>query len=597
MSENRDNPAAFVHLDTMNGCVRARPDSFLGTVLFQAYRSACSAAGARWSEAAGGNVAQLAGAAALKRSLEAAGFAVEVKPDLAAALAGMSNGIRKASGRLRERFASADAALRARGSSLADYQRQGAEWLAPCDRALLADQMGVGKTLQALVAAPEGPVMVVCPSVAKGVWAREAAMWRPDLATAVLSGKLAFRWPAAGELVALNYEILAPTMAEAKEAAKAEEPLEDAVAVEAFWRSVPAGVTLIADECHYLKSNKSVRSDRFRALAKAVLKRGGRLYGLTGTPLLNRPLELWNLLTTLQLHRDAFGDFLNFAALFGAIKNRWGVYEWPDAGQQVSPEIAGCLRKVMLRRLRKDVLPELPEKVRQYVPVEIPAAAKRMADKALEDLAARGISLTDALAAAELGKLGGQDFHELSRAREQLARALIPAAIEMVEPFEDAGEPVIVWSDHVAPVEAFRGRHGWAVITGGMTAAEKTAVEDGFQAGKFIGLACSIKAAGTAITLTRAANAVFVDRSYVPGENEQAEDRICRKGQTRGCVIRILVPDHQLCRDVMDILAGKEELNRGTVDAAATKAAPAPRVDVAALEEMARLGQADPGRD
>lgn len=567
------------------GEVRARAAEFLGPAWFGLYRKACEAGGARWLKSAGGNVAPLTQAPRLREHLEHAGFEVLVDGSLARALSATSAAARDGLGALRKRLDDADAVLRREGASLGQYQREGAAWLTPCDRALLGDQQGLGKTLQLLLAIPEGsPGLVICPSVAKGVWSRECRRFRPDLTPVFLSGIGSARWPRPGELVILNYEIQPETPEECAKAREASTPIVEA---EAFWAYIPDGVTLIADEAHYLKSNKTKRTDRARSLVKAVLKRGGRVWPATGTPLLNRPLELWNLLVTFQLHRDSFGSFMTFAELFGALKNRWGQYVWPDASAGISPAIAERLRRVILRRLRKDVLPDLPAKIRQDVPVEITAGIRKMADAALAALAARGITLEDAVAAAELGRMTDPAFIELSRAREQLARALIPAALELAESYEESGEPVIFWSDHRAPVEAFRGRPGWALIEGGMTGAQKTAIEEAFQRGDFKGLACSIKAGGTAITLTRAAHEVFVDLSYVPGENEQAEDRCVRHGQTRGVLIRRLVPDHRIAKDLIEIVTGKMQLIAGTVDAAAVTKVTL-RVDVAELEKMSK---------
>ncbi|MEK6650103.1 MAG: DEAD/DEAH box helicase [Bacteroidota bacterium] len=579
------NPSVI--LTTEGGQICASLTARVSQEWFSLFRQGCYQGGARWVSASRKNLAPLYNAIRLKAAMESLGFVVQVANDAAEDLAGAAIELRGVSEGVRERLLLADGVLSLRGARLAPYQAEGAEWIAPCDRALLGDQQGLGKTLQLLCAAPAGPVMVVCPSVAKGVWNREALAFRPDLTRKVLEGRGSAVWPASGEVVILNYELLPATWAELEAARQADEELPDDASVDAFWNSVPEGCTLILDEAQFLKSNKTARTARARSLIKAVLKQGGRVWGATGTPLLNRQLELWNLLTTLQLHREAFGDFLKFAELFGALKGKWGQYVWPNPKDGVSPEIATRLKRVMLRRLRRDVLPQLPEKIRQDVPVEITAAARRMLDKVAADLAAKGITIEDAIAAAEMGRLADPAFEELSRANEELARAMIPAAIEIAESYEEAGEPLIVWSDHRAPVLAFRDRPGWATIEGGMSASQKTAAVEAFQAGKLKGIACSIRAGGTAITLTYACAELFVDLSYVPGENEQAEDRAVRHGQTRGVVCRRLVPDHILCQRKHEIITGKMELISGTVDAAAVVKA-TPKVAVEALEKLSR---------
>ncbi|MDI6775393.1 MAG: DEAD/DEAH box helicase [Verrucomicrobiota bacterium] len=573
----------LVILKLAQGKVKATLAERVSPAWFQAYRQACDRGGARWSMGAQGNLAPMIQAPRLREALAATGFRVEVAKCLAEALSGTAQHLAGRSRLLQARLSAIASTLETQGKLLGQYQREGAEWLSPCDRALLGDQQGLGKTLQLLAAAPAGrPVIVTCPGIAKGVWAREAAMWRPDIAEIRIADENLTAWPGDHSLLAINYERLPKTVSELKELTQGGVNVDFE---ESLWDSVPPEATLILDECHFLKSNKTLRTARARALVKAVLRLGGRVWGGTGTPLLNRQIELWNLLTTLQLHCEAFGSFQVFADLFGAVKDHWDRLVWPDTKNGMSPEIAARLRRVMLRRLRKDVLPQLPQKIRQDVPIEIAGSARRMLDAAKMDLEARGITIEDAVAAAELGRFSGPEFATLSAANEELARALIPAALELVEGYEDAEELVIVWSDHRAPIQAFRNRPGWATIEGGMAASEKTAIENAFQAGKLKGLACSIKAAGTAITLTRAAHELFVDLSYVPGENDQAEDRCVRHGQTRGVVIRRLVPDHELCKRKLEIVTDKMQLIAGTVDAAAVVKAK-PKVDLAALESM-----------
>ena len=131
-------------------------------------------------------------------------------------------------------------------------------------------------------AAPAGaPILVVCPAVAKPVWAREAARWRPDLRVVALSGRGSFRWPTPGEIVVVNYDLLPPALPAA----------------------APANCVVIADEAHALKSSKAQRTERFRALAESARAAGGRSWLLTATPILNRPPELYALLRAAGCER------------------------------------------------------------------------------------------------------------------------------------------------------------------------------------------------------------------------------------------------------------------------------------------------------
>ena len=209
----------------------------------------------------------------------------------------------------------------------------------------LADDMGLGKTIQALIALPEGqPVLVVGPAVAKNVWEQEAKKWRPDLKVTVLSGRNSFRFPEPGEMVIPNYDILSA------------DP------------GVPnAGTVVVADEAHVLKSIKASRTKKFRTISEAVRKDNGKVWLMTATPLMNRPPELWSVLQAAGIAHEAFGSWSNFVRLFNAVEGEWGGYEWGSP----SPEVPSLLQRVSLRRMKVDVLPDLPTKMYRDVVVDI----------------------------------------------------------------------------------------------------------------------------------------------------------------------------------------------------------------------------------
>jgi hypothetical protein len=419
-------------------------------------------------------------------------------------------------------------------------------------------------TLTALIAAPAGaPILVICPAVAKGVWARETAKWRPDLKSAALSGRGSFRWPVAGEVLATNFDILPPTTVETN----GEKRPAD------FLASCPAGIVLVVDECHAIKSAQAQRTERVKAIAAAVRGVGGRTWFLTGTPLLNRPPELWSVLRGLGSAEALFGSFFRFASATGGsqreIKAQGGrrvtVWEWNSHG--VRPEVASTLKKIMLRRLKEEVLHDLPPKTRQDIPVELDSATARLCDAALEAIAKRGMTIEQAVAHAT--GCGSVEFEQISRARAALATAKMGALLDLVESYEEAGEPVVVFSAHRAPIDALAVREGWATITGETAPEERTRIEDRFQRGELRGVGATIKAGGVAVTLHRASHAIFVDLDWTPALNLQAEDRIWRIGTKKAVLIQRLVADHVLDMRIAVLLAEKQEMVNKTIDAAA----------------------------
>jgi hypothetical protein len=522
--------------------VEVRLDGKAGD-LWQTYKSAQDAAGLRWHRADGrvtGSTRQAAAFVAALAGVE--GLTLDVPAEVSAALTGAVGAQQAEVDAAAARSALVDAALAARGGALFPYQRTGVQWLAPRASALLADDMGLGKTLQALLAAPEGaPLLVVCPAVAKPVWVREAAKWRPDLRPVALSGRGSFRWPEAGEMIVVNYDIL-----------PAELPA-----------AAPAGCVIVADEAHALKSAKAQRTLRFRALAESARAAGGRSWLLTATPILNNPPELYSLLKAAGAEQ-ALGGWGGLVRAFGGQQDSWGGWSWtarPDAAA------IARLQSVMLRRNKQEVLADLPAKRVEVLEVAIDRATARACDLVVRAAAKRGG--IDAVLATVQASADGAGFSEMAAARAALAVAKAAAVQPLLDSIEEeqAG-PVVVFSAHRAAVDVLGARAGWATITGDTAAEERGRIEERFQRGELRGIAGTIKAMGVAITLTRATRAIFIDEEWTPALNAQAQDRIYRIGQTRGTLVTRLVADHAVDARILDLLDAKQAL----IDASVVKA-------------------------
>jgi SNF2 family DNA or RNA helicase len=437
------------------------------------------------------------------------------------------------------------------------YQEQGVHFLRAHPRALLADDMGLGKTVQVLAALPpQAAALVVCPAAVKAVWAQETRRWRQDLRLHLLSGQGAWTWPRPGELVITNYDILPDWLLpppRQRRSWKEYRPQYQAWR-QALRQRFPEAkqVRLIVDEAQYVKSFDSVRSRKVRELAHLC---AAGVWGLTGTPLENRPPDLYGVLSSLGLAGEVFQSWPRFCALFHAQKNPWGGWEWGDP----SPQVPRLLRRVMLRRRRDEVLPDLPRK--RYL--ELPVAVED--EVLLRDLDSTWQGWGEALRHWQREEL--PPFEAFSAIRERLARARIPALLEYVETCEEAAIPLVVFSAHVAPLDAVGARPGWAAITGATPPARRQQAVTDFQEGRLRGLAVSIRAAGVGITLTRAWRALFVDLDWVPGANAQAEDRLCRIGQTATHVeIVRMVSDHPLDRHLLALLVEKQQLIQQAIE-------------------------------
>lgn len=579
-----------VRLEPDSAGVLFQPVSRLGPQLFAAYQAACR--GASFDRDRRCHVATLELVSRIVARLQESRFEIEAHPEVASLVRHSTSAVRQWAD------AAAERAFGEHVEHLYPYQRDGVVRLASRKRFLLADEPGLGKTRQAIFAAPDrAPVLVVCPAIAKGVWRKEFQALRPEFRVRIIEGRQKperFRFPEPGEVLVCNYDILPPPLLGRCLVGKCREkrrygkptckkhreevPIVDADSCLFCGRQrheglecleivkgepCPNNLVLVADEAHALKSKKTKRTQAFMQLANVARLRHGYVWLLTGTPLLNRPGELWDLLSTADLAREAFSNFVDYAAMFGATKNYFGGYDWPkDGNVNVPSRVLDNLSEVMLRRKRTEVLADLPGKSYDDIFVDL----KRPIVEECEDfIRSAAVELSDP---KYLEKVA---FKDTSRLRADLASAKIPAMEAFVEEYEEADEPLIVFSAHRKPIDWFGPRPGWGVITGDTPSEERFYIAEAFQAGRLRGVAGTIDSCGVAITLTRACHILFVDLEWTPALNQQAEDRCCRIGQTRPVQVHRLVGDHRLERRVAELLRLKSNLILSLIDSVASK--------------------------
>jgi SNF2 family DNA or RNA helicase len=232
-------------------------------------------------------------------------------------------------------------------------------------------------------------------------------------------------------------------------------------------------------------------------------------------------------------------------AVFGAEPEKRFREVFPQGEALATESVPSLLAPVMLRRTRAEVLPDLPGKTYQDVPVALDGDVRGELD-----LAARECR------ELELGEL--PPFERLSGARRALADAKTPFALEFVGNAAAAG-PVVVFSAHTRPIERIGSLPGARAIVGSTPDREREAAIEAFQRGELAILALTIGAGGVGLTLTRSSHVVFVDRAYNPGDNEQAEDRLARIGQENKVLVTRLVSEHAIDRRLNEILDRKQK--------------------------------------
>lgn len=444
------------------------------------------------------------------------------------------------------------------GLAYLPYQRGGIAYAMARPNCLIADEMGLGKTIQAIgvINADEAvkKVLVVCPASLKLNWKREMEKWLVrNFSIAIADTKKEF--PTA-DIIIVNYDIL--TKLPELTAAKFD--------------------LIIADECHYAKNPKAKRS-----IALYALEARRRVF-LTGTPITNRPVELQPIAAALD--SENFGNFWGYAKRYCDARNTG--YGWDFSGASHLDELQDKLRRtIMVRRLKSEVLKELPAKRRQIVEIDANGLTSHVSKeaRAAEAIEARLIQLR---AAVEIAKTESEEtyraavdnlkeessaaFTELSKLRHETALLKVPKVIDHINNLLDGQEnyKVVVFAHHkdvVADLMAEFGSKAVAVVGDTPMDARQAAV-DSFQNDSkiqiFVG---SIRAAGVGLTLTASSHVIFAEMDWTPANMSQAEDRCHRIGQVNSVLVQHLVLDGSLDVKFARTLVSKQAVIDRALDA------------------------------
>ena len=410
------------------------------------------------------------------------------------------------------------------GKKLYQHQEEGIKFLLSRNGCILADDMGLGKSIQSIIAALESgakKILVVCPSSTKINWEREINVFCED--TAIIDGK---KWDDA-KFTIINFDILKNfhTLHDGKKRKEGEpEVILNRDLAE-------AGFDLaIIDEAHYLKNNESIRG---KIMVELSTKHNiDKVWLLTGTPVANRPMDFFNLLKIIK--SPIANNWKYFAVrycdgrqFFRTLKNGQRKQIWLTDGASNLEELANKTKNTIIRRLKTEVL-DMPDKV--MTPMH------HILDK-------KGLKDYDLLweQYMEKRKLEGKKTNELQKdlvelilLRQFIANQAIPYTIEMAENAIEMGRKVIIFTSFTEELEIITNHFGKLAVkhNGPMTSTQKQKSVDSFQNNPkvkvFVG---NIKSAGVGITLTEATVVIFNSFDWVPGNNEQAEDRAFRIGQ------------------------------------------------------------------
>jgi len=417
--------------------------------------------------------------------------------------------------------------------SLYPFQSDGVAFLLSKKRAILADDMGLGKTRQAIVAmeagCPEGTILVVCPASIKLNWKREILMVDDEASIEVLGvdndHNDAPRW------IIINYDILG----------KHADRLHTI-----NWSGI------ILDEAHFIK-NASKRTSHclkllgVQAEAHAPLIGPDYVFLLTGTPMTNRPKDLFNLFRCVG--HPAARSFLSFAKRYcDAYRNDYG---WVTTGASNIDELNLLMKEVSIRRTKDEVL-DLPPKVRSWVPVDI--SGSKAAFNAIDGFLSWYVG-------TDPSKPNDTEFlARLMKVRTALHKAKFNAVAERIKDVIATGEKVVLFTCFTDGIDRHKKILGdqAVTITGSDTSTKRMVAVDRFQNDPNVRVAlCNIIAGGVGITLTAGTHVIFQDLDWVPANHAQAEDRCYRIGQDQRVTVEYFYADGTLDGYIATLLEQK----------------------------------------
>ena len=408
-------------------------------------------------------------------------------------------------------------------------------------RALLADEMGLGKTIQTLLYLREHPqyrpALVICPASLKLNWLREAHTWCPDSRAQVLSSS-----PVPGQqlkkdfIYIINYDIVGKWI-------KQLELLR------------PAAMAL--DEAHYIKNSKALRTKAVMELGKTV----PHVIAITGTPVINgRPMECFNALSMIR--PTLFPSRWKFGMRYCDPKfNAWsGGTDF--SGATNIPELHSILQDaVMIRRLKRDVLKDLPAKVRSVVPLELNSKSRKEYNEVYQGVIRTLSGETKPKAMTALS--------QIEYLKQAAFRGKMEQVIEWVENFLESDGKLILFGNHIEALDVIQAKFANVCVRvdGSVSLPERDARVTRFtrdpECRLFLG---NIKAAGVGLNLQVASNVAFMEFPWTPGELTQAEDRVHRIGQTESCNIYLLAAADTIDVAICETLARKARINDQLMD-------------------------------
>lgn len=449
---------------------------------------------------------------------------------------------------------------------LRPFQLAGVEYAVRNKNVIIGDEMGLGKTVQAISSVLHMnafPCLIVCPNSLKPNWRVE---WKKWTSLDVYVYDPSKKWSCDSKITVVNYDNV--------------EKLYEILKSQNY-------KSIVMDESQMLKNKKAKRTRAVASLAKEIDMK----IMLTGTVVVNRPVELISQLEILGLFEKMFEGWFPFVKRYcGAYRDRFG---FRTDGATNLAELHEKLRShCYIRRDKTQVLTELPPKQWSDVPLEMDKAsieeykiAERDIINYLRSNADIAIKVAEELSDLQSNGASEEEIESFKQGyREQkaaqasaaehlvsievlkkiAARGKMKAAIEWIESFLESGQKLVLFATHREIVRGISDHFGCNYIDGSVKPEDRQAIVERFQNNadsKLIVL--NTKAGGVGLTLTAASNVAFLEFPWTPADMDQAADRCHRIGQKDAVTAWNLYAVDTIDIDILSLINDK----RSVVDA------------------------------
>nr|WP_307864325.1 DEAD/DEAH box helicase [Agrococcus sp. TF02-05] len=437
---------------------------------------------------------------------------------------------------------------------------------------LLADEPGLGKTAQALLAAQAAdafPLLVVAPSVVKINWARETERWLPGRRAAVLQGD-GDTLDAFADVVVVNYEVLDRHIG---------------------WLERFGFRGMVVDEAHFIKNTRSKRSRHVLQISAAMRERIGNplLMALTGTPLINDIEDfgaIWRFLGWID-HKEPNAELTDHLEEIGLTPMDRAFY--PAARRAV-------IDMGIVRRRKIDVASDIPARRIADIPVELDEASVRSIRAAERELVERMLRRYDAaieqrsadarddsrvddelvrrIARSEVEAQEGGTGENVFALARRIGRAKAELAADYAAQLAHSVGKVVFFAKHIDVLDAAEQTLAKAgiktvSIRGDQSPTQRQAAIDAFTNDESVRvIVCSLMAAGVGVNLQAAADMVLAELSWTDAEQTQAIDRIHRIGQSMPVTVWRILAAQTIDTRIAELLDTKAGMVGRAIDGA-----------------------------